>query len=109
MSNLNYLQLKEYISKLEKCSNQYIEAVLLAKLNTKYSLNEISEAIQMYRDEQCKPTKRLNKTKTIRNIILRASQQTSIVLNMELFNSRKNNVDFLKACAIKLNAEIVYK
>ena len=108
------LTLNECIEKLSHCSDAYIEAVLYGKLCHKYSIGEIKTAIEKYRQnnstkDNCKSKiKVMDKAKTISNIIQKASQQTKVNLNMDKFNLRKNDYDFLKACENQLNAEIVY-
>lgn len=111
--NFTGLTLNECIEKMSKFSDAYIEAVLYGKLKHKHSLTEISQAIVTYRTQNnfsgSNGFKMIDRTKTVRNIIFAASQQTKVNLNMETFNRRKGDIDFLKACARQLQAEIVYK
>lgn len=51
----------------------------------------------------------VDKVKTVQNILNAVNKQKSIVLNLEKFNKRKNDPEFLKACANHLNCEIVFK
>lgn len=108
-NSFNYL-LIENIKRLSRCSDDYIADIIFNNRNNNYSLNEIKEAIKIFRVENNTNTQKfLNKTLTVRNIILKASQQTKILINMDVFNKRKTDSLFLITCAQKLNAEIVYK
>lgn len=56
-----------------------------------------------------KQIKILDKTRTVRAIILASTKQTEINLNMDVFRKRKTDPEFLTQCANTLNIEPIYK